>query len=154
MTDAEKQYQAIIHLDRPEDPAFFRRHPRMSLQNRAKIFAPFAALRGHGERLDLESGRLLRSIRPELSDEEAMLLNEKMAKLKKGMRISLTRFLPDSDEASTGYLVSLTGIVLLVDITYKALKLDAGETGEKGAIETVIQFEDILDLTIDTPISQ
>jgi hypothetical protein len=28
------------------------KHPRMSMQDRAKIFHPFAALRGHAEALD------------------------------------------------------------------------------------------------------
>ena len=46
MTAAEK-YAGIIDLPGPQhDELFLRRHPRMSITQRAKIFSPFAALSG------------------------------------------------------------------------------------------------------------
>lgn len=47
----EFAYGDIIGLRRPahEDDLFSRRHPRMARLNRAKIFAPFAALSGYDE---------------------------------------------------------------------------------------------------------
>ena len=39
-------------MERPQTEESLRRHPRMTLQNRAKIFAPFAALRGYEEQLE------------------------------------------------------------------------------------------------------
>lgn len=47
----ENAYVDIINLQRPDhtNDVFGRKHPRMSLLNRAKIFAPFAALRGFEE---------------------------------------------------------------------------------------------------------
>lgn len=47
---AEK-YGDILPLSRPEPS---RKHPRMALGNRAKIFSPFAALRGFDEELSRE----------------------------------------------------------------------------------------------------
>ena len=41
-------YDDIIHLEHPAS----RKHPRMSLQERAAQFAPFAALRGYDEVID------------------------------------------------------------------------------------------------------
>lgn len=38
------KYDDIIHLSRPESA-----HPKMRRQDRAKLFAPFAALSGHEE---------------------------------------------------------------------------------------------------------
>lgn len=38
------KYDDIIHLPRPES-----KHPHMSNSDRAKIFSPFAALKGHIE---------------------------------------------------------------------------------------------------------
>ena len=38
-----QKYADILHLSRPEPPV---KYPRMALSNRAKIFSPFAALRG------------------------------------------------------------------------------------------------------------
>ena len=43
-----QKYADILRMSRPEPPAD---HPRMSLQNRAKIFSPFAALRGYEEEI-------------------------------------------------------------------------------------------------------
>lgn len=60
MTDAKdtpegrmvaEKYGDILFLDRPEPS---RKHPRMALGNRAKIFSPFAALRGFDEELSRE----------------------------------------------------------------------------------------------------
>jgi hypothetical protein len=46
-------YSDIINLPYPRDDwNFLMKHPRMSMESRAKIFAPFAALRGHAEALD------------------------------------------------------------------------------------------------------
>ena len=48
-------YQDIIHLSRP-----FSNHPKMAIANRAKLFTPFAALRGFDiEILTQEQDRLL-----------------------------------------------------------------------------------------------
>ncbi len=54
MTDAEKLYPDIINLPRPENEDIFIRYPRMPLSERAKIFRPFAALRGYEERISEE----------------------------------------------------------------------------------------------------
>ena len=46
-------YKDIIDLPYPRnDWNFLMKHPRMSMEARAKIFHPFAALRGHAEALD------------------------------------------------------------------------------------------------------
>lgn len=47
-------YSDIIGLSRPPVPL---KHPQMDVLNRAKIFAPFAALRGFEERIDEEGRR-------------------------------------------------------------------------------------------------
>ena len=47
-----RKYADILDKSRPQTEESLRRHPRMPVQNRAKIFAPFAALRGYEERLD------------------------------------------------------------------------------------------------------
>ena len=48
-------YRDMIHLSRP-----ISRHPKMSVENRAKLFTPFSALRGFDiEILTKEQDRLL-----------------------------------------------------------------------------------------------
>lgn len=47
-----RKYADILDKQRPQSEQSLRKHPRMPLQNRAKIFAPFAALRGYEDKLD------------------------------------------------------------------------------------------------------
>ena len=57
--DFSYEYNDIIDKQRPVHVGddFEARHPKMSRENRAKIFAPFAALKGYEEAID-ETGRV------------------------------------------------------------------------------------------------
>ena len=52
-----QKYADILQMERPEPSA---KHPRMSLGSRAKIFSPFAALRGFDDELAEEGAQTLR----------------------------------------------------------------------------------------------
>ena len=54
LRDATEEYKDIIDKERPvhDGDEFEARHPKMSRENRAKIFAPFAALKGYEEAID------------------------------------------------------------------------------------------------------
>ena len=59
-------YKDIIDLPYPRnDWNFLMKHPRMSMEARAKIFHPFAALRGHAEALDATAERKVDSVENE-----------------------------------------------------------------------------------------
>ena len=62
-----RKYADILQMARPEPSA---KHPRMPLAARAKIFSPFAALRGFDDELAEEGGQTLRVEKAGLSDEE------------------------------------------------------------------------------------
>lgn len=51
-------YEDIIGLERPvhKGDEFSFRHPKMEIEDRAKIFAPFAALRGFESSIENEAG--------------------------------------------------------------------------------------------------
>ena len=49
MEENTTKYQSILNTKWPEERL---RRPKMSLQERAKIFLPFAALKGHEESLE------------------------------------------------------------------------------------------------------
>ena len=53
MNDHSNKYADIIHLPHPES----RKHPRMSIHDRAAQFSPFSALTGHGDAIK-ETSRL------------------------------------------------------------------------------------------------
>ncbi|MCD8217513.1 MAG: hypothetical protein LUD01_05635 [Clostridiales bacterium] len=141
---AEERYSDIIDKSWDSDPDFFIRHPRMSLEDRAKIFAPFAALRGHGDRLQEETGKLLRIPRVELSEEETELLSDRLSRIQKGMDITLTYFEPDHGEEDMGYYLELSGIVRGVDSVSRVLRIEAEDTDGKGVLIRTIRFADLM----------
>ena len=60
-------YKDIIDLPYPRnDWNFLMKHPRMAMDARAKIFHPFAALRGHAEALDATAERKQDAVENEL----------------------------------------------------------------------------------------
>jgi hypothetical protein len=64
-------YSDIIDLPYPRDDwNFLMKHPRMSMEDRAKIFAPFAALRGHSTALAKTAEKKLDSVEHELTLED------------------------------------------------------------------------------------
>ena len=61
-------YKDIIDLPYPRnDWNFLMKHPRMAMDARAKIFHPFAALRGHAEALDATAERKQDAVENELT---------------------------------------------------------------------------------------
>ena len=52
------------------------KHPRMSIANRAKIFSPFAALRGHNEKIAETAERHLEEAESLRLDAEGLLIKE------------------------------------------------------------------------------
>ena len=59
MINDYKEYMDIRDKERPvhNGDDFEARHPKMNRKNRAKIFAPFAALKGYEEAID-ETGKI------------------------------------------------------------------------------------------------
>ena len=85
-----QKYADILHLSRPEPPV---KHPRMALSNRAKIFSPFAALRGFDDEISSEGASKLLVKKVELSDEEKNTLSDKLLQVKKGMKVVVRYFM-------------------------------------------------------------
>ena len=75
------RYGNIILKERPvhDGDVFSRRHPKMTQLNRAKIFAPFAALVGFEERVHRKE--ITYVSKHELDAEEEWNLNQKLLKL-------------------------------------------------------------------------
>ena len=60
------KYADILHLARPKPS---HQHPRMLVENRAKIFSPFAALRGYEEEIAEEGIEGMEAAEEEPDDE-------------------------------------------------------------------------------------
>ena len=66
-------YSDIIDLPYPRDDwNFLMKHPRMSVTDRAKIFHPFAALRGHAEALDATAEKKQDSVANEFTLDDSI----------------------------------------------------------------------------------
>lgn len=129
-------YRDMIHLSRP-----ISRHPKMSVENRAKLFTPFSALRGFDiEILTKEQDRLLVS-RVMLGTDQQELIRHRLNDLRSGQRVTVTyfRLVKELEGISLGEYATQTGKVRRVDDFYQVLVLDSG----------VVAFEDIRELVIN-----
>ena len=117
-------YDDIIHL--PHHVS--KRHPQMTMLNRAAQFAPFAALTGHDAAIQ-ETARLTSSQRL-LDDSDNEILDRKMAiirsKLAESPTLTLIYFQPDEHKRGGAYK-SVTGRLKKIDHYLQTLIL-ADET--------------------------
>ena len=78
----EIKYREALSRDRPQHATcdeFSLRHPKMPLEQRAKIFASFSALTGFEERIEAKLERYVE--KRELTDEEQAALDRALAEL-------------------------------------------------------------------------
>ena len=106
------EYEDVIHL--PHHVS--RKHPQMSMSDRAAQFSPFAALTGYDAAVE-ETARLT-DCRIELDEYEAQHLDEQIQKLSGHLQerpeVSITYFLPDARKDGGEY-VTVTGRVKKIE---------------------------------------
>ena len=136
--ETAKKYADIIHRERPAIEESLCKHPRMPLENRAKIFSPFAALRGYEQKIAAEGVKMQRVERQYKSEEETERISEKLSRVTKGQRLTIIYFEEDGDD--TGFYREKLGKVKYFDLL--------GQTIEVG--ETTISFSDIWDIIFET----
>ena len=150
---AVARYGNIIFRDGPvhDGDVFSRKHPKMSQQNRAKLFAPFAALVGFDERVRKKEINYVP--KHELDADEEWELNQQLYRLHclttnsrlaraNMVCVSIEYFSVCTDDENDTYLVkgqykTITGIVLKVDQTEQRITIRSGADTE------VISFADI-----------
>ena len=119
------------------------RHPRMLMSNRAKIFSPFAALRGYEAEIASEGRDHLKGNRIELSEEGKQALNQTISHLWKGQEITIKYF-------TDGYYEDIAGVLDVVDTINKELRIYTGFINDTGKeLPTIIAFEDILEIGVN-----
>ena len=146
-----QKYADILQMERPEPSA---RHPRMSLTNRAKIFSPFAALRGFDDEIAEEGAQSRRVSKAALSEEEQAALSAKLAALRRGVTVTVRYFQPDllcPADPPVGHYQTVTGTVQTLDPVQKTLRLvldsTTGGPGVQKKKALVISLGDIEALT-------
>lgn len=127
-------YKDILEKERP---ASNRR--KMTLEERAAQFSPFAALTGYGAAVE-EAGRLTQK-RREPSEEERELLDRQLTYLKAHLSekhtLTVTYFLPDLLKAGGSYETH-RGILLRIDSITRCLVFEDGKTIP---LDDVVQIE-------------
>ena len=108
MENISHKYDDIINL--PHHVS--KKHPQMSLHDRAAQFSPFAALTGHKAAIN-ETARLTDE-KQILSEDVIAKLNEQLNLIKENIgtnqTVTITYFVPD-DKKSGGAYISHTGVV-------------------------------------------
>lgn len=131
------KYADILHLSRPE-PSF--RHPRMALSNRAKIFSPFAALRGYENEIAEEKWKQTRVPKKMLSEDEMAELSDCLMQVKKGMVVTIRYFKEDTEHPAIpplGNYETISGSVEMIDPVFRQVAISDGHT------KVTIHFDDL-----------
>ena len=140
-----QKYADILRMSRPEPPADY---PLMSLQNRAKIFSPFAALRGYEEEI-ADQNRVHELVeKDDISDEDKNALSNNPLQCKRGTVVTARYFRQDENYAPLGSYFTTTGPVQCVDPVERVLVLQEPVPGPYDkAIPVRIGFDDLMELT-------
>ena len=128
------KYDDIINLERPAS----KKHPRMSMHNRAAQFSPFAALSGHDSAI-AETARITGK-KIMLTDEEKSIISEKLNVLtEEGVsqyNVRIKYFLPDTRKEGGRYVMKESRIAKIDEI-HRTVKLGDGD---------IIDIENIYDI--------
>lgn len=104
--------------------------PKMTREDRAKQFMPFAALKGYPEALAKKEKVVVP--KAEISEEYAQMLDQKLRRVAKNDIITVVYF-------CNGEYLKKTGMVSRIDKTARVLKI----------VNTKILFDDIYDISGD-----
>ena len=129
------KYDDIIHLPHPTS----KKHPRMSVRDRAAIFSPFSALSGHGAAI-AETARLTDQ-RMELNEDAKVELDRRQAVLLEHIgeqpEVTVTWFRPD-DRKEGGIYVTTVGRAKKIDKFKRILSM---VSGQKIVLDDIVQIE-------------
>ena len=127
-----------IHID----DTLAAKYPRMPRQDRAKIFAPFAALHGHAEQTHAQERITVEKI--DLSQDDIDEINiiiqdiEEQIDLKQTVKAAVTYFVPDNERTNEGRYITIEGKVDKIDVTFGKMLIDG----------QIVKFEDIYNIAV------
>lgn len=120
-----KKYADILYMEHPTSV----KHPRMSIENRAAQFAPFAALTGYDAKI-AETARLTNK-KIHLTEDQKDTLNLKFQIMKdhigENVSFTLSYFVPDERKSGGSYLTH-SGTIKKIDFDNGFLMFQSGET--------------------------
>ena len=133
----DPKYKNIINL--PHHVS--KNHSRLTIEQRAAQFSPYAALVGYGDAVE-ETVRYTSS-KVTLTEEQAVLLNQKinylMEHLKDNIEVSIKYFIPDTKKEGGSYK-TITTKIKNIDLVNRSIRL---------ADDSTISLDDIMDINSD-----
>ena len=125
---ATHKYDDIIGMEYPLKSSDLKRHPRMRVEDRAKIFAPFAALKGYEAAIAAKQRIVVPRI--ELSEEAKEFLDLQLEKIAvlliEGRHPVITVVFYKKDKENNedgGEYIQFTGMVAKFDKTSRILQI-------------------------------
>lgn len=135
MNNNYNKYKDIINLPHPVS----KKHPQMSIHDRAAQFASFAALTGYEDEVK-ETARLTDQ-KIEIDEELKQILNDKLNNIKEKIatkpKVIFTYFIPDSKKEGGSY-EKIIGRVKKIDGYKQIIVL---EEGKEIPISEIIKIE-------------
>ncbi len=132
------KYADMLYMSRPASM-----HPRMSMENRAGQFAPFAALNGF-DGLIAETGRRTDK-KIDISDEQIKKINETLARVMQNesteIMIKVTYFEPDALKGGGKYVIKSGTIKSIDEITGVITFADGARIEMENVAEAVVLSE-------------
>lgn len=115
------------------------KHPRLSMEQRAAQFAPFAALSGFEDAID-ETSRITED-RIELNEEEKLRIDNILQKLKneisKRPKATITYFVPDIRKSGGEYLTKIGNLKRIDEFRQLIIFEDKTEIPIKEVVEII-----------------
>lgn len=129
-----KSYDDIINL--PHHVS--KKHPQMSMLDRAAQFSPFAALTGYGDAID-EAARVTEA-QIELDDSERQEIDRVLREAyETGSPVEVTHFVPDERKAGGAYVVT-AGVIKAIDPVSRVVELQSRVKIRIDSIQSAIQM--------------
>lgn len=122
--------EAEFNMSEYEQKKLASGRPKMTVADRAKQFAPFAALTGLPEMLAKKEKTVVD--KPDLSEDALAELDQKMHSIQKGMLIDVICY-------QKGECIKISGMVAKIEHTSRILQI----------VNNRISFDDILDVNLD-----
>lgn len=130
-----KSYDDILKLSRP----ISKKYPKMSRENRAAQFAPFAALTGHDAAI-AETGRYTEEkvhISENVIEHIDYMLQEIQNRIEESPKVLITYFKKD-EKKSGGHYLTVEGFVKKIDAFKREIVL---QDGIAVFIDAILQIE-------------
>lgn len=112
-------------------------HPRLSTEQRAAQFAPFAALTGYGDEVK-EASRLTED-RIDIDEEEIQKIDLKLQEIKSNLKslpkVTITYFIPDLKKSGGEYVTKIGNVKKIDEFNHKLILEDKTEINISEIIE-------------------